>query len=103
MTRFPCRLAKHLAHCNRDSRIADSAASTPTTPTHGNFPSSADDDKFIVMFSVETNRVAELKEFLRSISSPDTNNNAKVVILDNLQHAGSLDEVNFISVYVPRS
>ena len=38
--------------------------------------------------------MAELKEFLKSVSSPDANNNARVVILDNLQHAGTLDEVS---------
>ena len=86
------RLAKYLAYCNRDSKAASSStASTPTTPTAGNFPSV---DESIVTLSVEANRVAELKEFLRSVSSPDANNNARVVILDNLQHAGSLDEVS---------
>ena len=94
------RLAKYLAHCNRDSKTASSAASTPTTPTAGNFPSAVDES--IITLSVEANRVAELKEFLRSVSSPDTNNNARVVILDNLQHAGTLDEVNltFLSIAI---
>ena len=52
------RLAKYLAHCNnRDSNKtvgSSSAASTPTTPTAGNFPSIADDS--IMFFAVEADR-----------------------------------------------
>ena len=51
------RLAKYLAHCNnRDSNktVGGSAASTPTTPTAGNFPSIADDS--IMFFAVEADR-----------------------------------------------
>jgi neuron navigator 2 len=49
--------------------------------------------KSIATFAVQRNNVPELKDFLQRIASNGSDQESNVIILDNLQHAGRLDEV----------
>jgi hypothetical protein len=92
------RLANYLLHCRKASASNSSQATTPTTPTAESMSSIEDS---VLLFSVDMNNVTELKQFLSRISaeasSAAENSNMsslpKVIILDNLHHAGTLDEV----------
>ena len=46
--------------------------------------------KSVANFCVQRNNVPDLKDFLKRMSSEDE---AKVIILDSLQHAGNLDDI----------
>ena len=90
------KLANFLVHRKREVSNASSMASSPLTPT-ASTSSLIDNTASVVTFSIDMNNVNELRQFLARISDQCTASEnpclPKVIILDNLQLAGKLEEI----------
>ena len=95
------KLADYLVQRQKTEAGLKSPATTPTTPTAENLSNHMGAANSILFYSVQANNVSDLRGVLSNISalaeSPSTEENSnaipKVVILDNLHYAGSLDQV----------